>query len=190
MRIILAGRAGSGKSTIGDYLASVYGFRTYSFADKIKEIALELFPESFKNERKPRQLLQELGDNLRALDPQVWESYLFAKIESEKPRHAVITDCRLVGELNSATENNFIPVWVDCKDDVRVRRLIERDKVIPTIDELNHETEQDLQPEMFKFSMDNSNHLFDTFEQIDKLVFQLENPQLLMSSKTTIEIGI
>lgn len=67
MRIILAGRAGSGKSTIGDYLASVYGFRTYSFADKIKEIALKLFPESFKNERKPRQLLQELGDSLRGL---------------------------------------------------------------------------------------------------------------------------
>jgi len=51
MRIILAGRAGSGKSTTGDYLSSVYGFRTYPFANKIKETALELFPESFSVSR-------------------------------------------------------------------------------------------------------------------------------------------
>lgn len=44
MLIGLHGAGGSGKDTVADYLVKQYGFKRVAFADKLKELALELNP--------------------------------------------------------------------------------------------------------------------------------------------------
>jgi len=127
--IVLVGRAGSGKDTVADYLVSRYGFRRYAFADKLKEIARDLFPEQFVNGIKPRRLLQDLGTQIRRLDPDVWINYLFSRIERENPERAVITDCRYQNELQAAMSRWFVPLRIICSDEIRQQRLIKRDGV-------------------------------------------------------------
>jgi len=57
-----------GKTTSAEYLVRKYGFVKLAFADKLKEIARDLFPEQFESGEKPRKLLQDLGIKMREID--------------------------------------------------------------------------------------------------------------------------
>lgn len=111
MLVLLSGKAGSGKDTVGDYLVSRYGFRKYAFADKLKEIARLMGWDGNKDE-KGRRLLQDLGSVGRNYDPEMWVRFVLDKISSEKPDNAVITDCRYANEFvesaEFASENGYI----------------------------------------------------------------------------------
>lgn len=110
MLILVSGKAGSGKDTVGDYLVSKYGFRKYAFADRLKEIALLLGWNGVKDERG-RRLLQELGTVGRNYDPEIWIHFVFDKISKERSERVVITDCRYVNEFvetaDFARENGY-----------------------------------------------------------------------------------
>lgn len=168
--IILIGKAGSGKDTVAEYLVSRYGFKRYAFADKMKEIARELFPEWFAGGGKPRRLLQDLGTYLRQIDQDVWINYLFSRIEREKPARVVISDCRYERELERAKSLGFVPVFVDCPEEIRQRRLAERDGEPMDREAANHPSESTifppLQPEGRSFYVCNKG----TFEELHRLV--------------------
>lgn len=93
------GKARSGKDTCGDHLVSAHGFKRYAFADRLKEIALEMGWNGEKDE-KGRALLQELGTVGRNYDGNMWIRHVTEKIERENPENAVITDCRYKNELD------------------------------------------------------------------------------------------
>lgn len=86
MIIALTGKAGSGKSTIADYLVSNHKFHKYSFAKKVKltaQIIYDLSPEQLYGIKKevvddrygvtPRFILQRLGTEVaRVIHPNTW----------------------------------------------------------------------------------------------------------------------
>lgn len=171
--IILIGKAGSGKDTVAEYLVSRYGFKRYAFADKMKEIGRELFPERFKSGKKPRCLLQDLGTYLRQIDPDVWTNFLFSRIEREKPARAVISDCRYERELARGRASGFVPVFVDCPEEIRQRRLAERDGEPMDREAAGHSSENDVfHPSLLAgvFCVNNGGSLEQLYEQVDKVL--------------------
>lgn len=175
MRVLLVGKAGAGKDTIANYLIRRYGFRRYAFADKIKQIAMELWPEEFRS-RKPRWLLQQVGSKMREIDPLVWVHYVFRQIEKERPERAVITDGRLEEEYHLCRSAGFTVVEVRCPDAVRLRRLCARDGAATTCGEATHDTERWSCPQP-DFILNNSGSLNELYSQVDRLVGVLEKRQ-------------
>jgi len=111
----LLGPAGSGKSTVSEYLVKHYGAERYSLAGPLKEIAKNTFDFSYEQlygtqEQKeaidprynfsPRWLLQRLGtEGLRnVFGKDVWIDLLLKRIQEEKPNLAVCDDVRFYNE--------------------------------------------------------------------------------------------
>lgn len=103
MRIAFSGKAGSGKTTMANYLVEHFGFVRYSFADAVKEIATEIFGM----EDKDRGLLQAIGTKMREIDVDVWVQYTMNKIEAEDHPNVVIDDCRFLNEAERLKDYGF-----------------------------------------------------------------------------------
>lgn len=174
VRFLLMGKAGAGKDTAAEYLVRRYGFRRYAFADKLKEVASDLWPEEFAGSRKPRRLLQELGTAARGVDPLVWVRFVFRQLEAENPDRAVITDGRLLNEYRSCREAGFLVIRVDCPDGVRLARLTARDGRPPYPEEASHATEHEFEALEPDFVLDNSGSTDDLYRQIDDLMWRLK----------------
>ena len=166
MKIILIGKAGSGKDTVALYLAGAYGFYQYAFADKLKEIARDLFPIEYKDNR--RKLLQELGAKLREMKMSVWVDYVLDAVEDER---AVISDCRYENEYKVALDHEFIPVGIDCDTMTRNNRLCSRDGRYMTTAEMMHESEQ-LNVKC-DYRLDNNGGFEELYKQIDEVIFKI-----------------
>ena len=105
-RIAITGRMGTGKSSVADFLVKSFGFRRYSFAAKLKEIASDLFGMSTKD----RVLLQTLGTKIREMEQDSWANFVIRQIEVDAPLRAVIDDMRYVNEAKILKENRFVLV--------------------------------------------------------------------------------
>lgn len=156
MKILLVGKAGAGKDTVADILVRDYGYTRYAFADKLKEIAKDLFPDHFQ-EGKPRRLLQELGVKMREIDPDVWVNYVLNRVQGE---NVVITDGRFDNEVNLCRRAGFVVVEVSCPPEIRVLRLAKRDGRFPTEEELSHVSEGlDVEPDYYLLNTGDKLHL-------------------------------
>ncbi len=171
MRIILLGKAGSGKDTVAAYLASAYGFKRYAFADKIREVGRDLFPEYFREGGKPRRLLQDLGQKMRELDPDCWTNYVLRRLEVDG--RVVITDCRFLREVDLAGRSGFLPVLVDCPVEIRLARLAARDGASFRAEDLQHVSEQETAGVTVAGTLVNAGPVADLHEAVDRLLRQL-----------------
>ena len=142
--IVLIGRAGAGKDTVASYLCERYGFWRYAFADKLKLVCQELFPEMYSGKIKPRKLLQDVGTAMRSVDPDVWVRALFRRVDAERPRRVGSTDCRYRNELEACLKRGFIPVYIECREDVRAGRLAARGDAPLSAEEAAHSSENDV----------------------------------------------
>lgn len=93
--ILLSGKAGAGKDTFADSIASL-GFERYAFADALKYEALSGGWDGIKDYRG-RVLLQELGSVWRKYKPDHW---ILRLQESIRHDMVVITDCRYRNEIS------------------------------------------------------------------------------------------
>jgi len=129
MIIGVSGYAGAGKDTVGAYLQKC-GWIRVAFADKLKELAIELDPELYmawgdwlslsylieergsldaaKQVHAPvRQYLQGLGVAMRdVLWPDIWVDAAMTTVhgETEQGHNVVITDVRFPNELQAIRE--------------------------------------------------------------------------------------
>jgi len=113
VRIAFSGKMQVGKTTSADYLVRRYGFVKLSFAEKLKEIAHDLFPEQFEIDEKPRKLLQDLGMKMREIDEDVWARYVIRKVESlPKENNGAIDDLRFLNEYEAVKNAGFFVVRI------------------------------------------------------------------------------
>ena len=139
-RIALVGNMRSGKDTFANVLVKEYGYTEIAFADELKRICKELFPEQFKNGNKPREILQNVGQCMRSIDYDVWVKALDRKIKQYDGKNLVITDVRYPNEVAYLENNGFIIVQLVVDRSILEERCKATDPNFnPT--QLDHESE-------------------------------------------------
>lgn len=127
MLIAFSGWAGSGKTEAAKYLKDKYGGEIFSFASEIKIIARRLFGVK----RKDRLIYQQIGEKMREIDPDVWVNVVRNDVELEleygEVENIYIDDLRRMNEYKMLKEKGFIFVRILADEDIRIKRLIERD---------------------------------------------------------------
>lgn len=116
MLVLITGKAGSGKDTIGGYLKNEYGFETDSLAAPIKRLVKDVFvlPEEVVYDRELREkelgdpwsgmtvrsLLQKIGTELfrDKIHKDVWVLSLLRRILNSPQCNWVVTDLRFPNE--------------------------------------------------------------------------------------------
>lgn len=149
--IVLVGRAGAGKTTCAELLCGHFpvGYRRYSIAGPLKEIAAQLWGEAASRDRHK---LQALGVAVRAIDEDAWINLAAQKIERETTRPgyldgmyylggaAVVDDCRFPNELKVLKGQGFVSIRVTAARNARVARLQANGK-LQDESQLEHESE-------------------------------------------------
>lgn len=130
----LAGRAGSGKSTCGEWLARERGAVLFSLADPLKRLAQDVFgftdAQVFGTQAdkeaidprwgiSPRHALIRLGNAARErLGLDVWLNACLKSIDESGARLAVITDIRYPNEAEAVHRKAGYVVLLRCPDSV------------------------------------------------------------------------
>lgn len=156
MLIGLSGKLQSGKDTVAEYLIKKYNFNRLAFADKLKEMARDLFLWNGEKDAYGRKLLQDVGMKMREIKDDVWINYILRKIDTNK--NYIITDVRYQNEANSLLKFGAI-LW-------RIERNLKRQ------DETNkHQSEIDLDDyKYFNHIIHNNSTIDDLYVKVDELL--------------------
>lgn len=167
----IAGAAGSGKDTLGDYIVKNYGFVPRSVASPIKAIltAMFKFPAGAWEDRHwkdsplpvmgvtPRYLAQTLGTDWgrRMVHEDIWISKLIAG--RQPGSKIVVTDIRFPNEAVAIIRSGGLMVRVN-RDDV------------PEVDP--HESEDPIDDRLIHFAVDNNGTIEDLQKGFDEAVVE------------------
>ena len=164
---LICGKAGSGKNEVADYLCEKLDNSVITaFSKYIKMFALELTDWDGTDGHKPRKFLQEMGDNLRAIDPNFLTKRMKEDIEVYELKgikNVIISDVRLLNEVEyfkKIKKYNVITIRVN--SEVSTRVLTEEQKMHHTETELDNYKE-------YNYVIENA---FDRslYEYVDKIV--------------------
>jgi dephospho-CoA kinase len=141
VKIALCGKMRSGKDTVANFLREQHKFTGFRFSEGIWETICLLYPHIYASKEKPRKLLQDIGQKLREVDPNIWVNYTLQQIEEVGANRVVVTDLRQPNEFNVLKEQGFFIVRVSAEDGIRLNRILaENDNF--DIQDLYHETER------------------------------------------------
>lgn len=145
--IAFVGYFASGKTYYSNLLAKTLeniGIKAYrvSIANKIKEIAKDLFDMKDKD----RRLLQQIGAKMREINENVWINYLIRDIKRNEKIPFIIDDVRFKNEAELLKDNfdNFIIVRLFVDNEQRMEVYEDLYGRKPTEEELNDPTELDI----------------------------------------------
>ncbi|WP_232696154.1 deoxynucleotide monophosphate kinase family protein [Brevibacillus daliensis] len=195
VKVALTGKMRSGKDTVADYLAEHYGFTRFAFGDGIKRVCSELFPDQFADGKKPRALLQGVGQAMRAFDPDVWANRTLDKIDREdkaifrgayklllcdevisevqaNPLQVVITDLRQPNEYARLYTEGYVIIRVNASDDTRLERMRSAGDTFDLAD-LTHDTERYVDVFAVDYELNNNGTVRDLYEQIDVVMREI-----------------
>lgn len=127
VRIAISGKMRSGKDTVAQRLVERHGFTRYAFADRLKELAAELF--EVKPGDKNRAVLVTLGRRMCEIDKLVWVRHVLGKIPLGAD--VVVSDLRFGYELQELKHLGFRIVRIDVS---RARQLLRLQSTEPDMD--------------------------------------------------------
>ena len=116
-RIAVSGKLRSGKDTLADFLMKRYNFVRVSFADKLYEVAKDLFGMVGKD----RRLLQDLGRKMCEIDKLVWAKYALDAMPLTTD--IVISDLRFPAEYHLLKAHGFFLVRIEIDMETQMQRL-------------------------------------------------------------------
>ena len=138
MKIAISGKMCSGKTTVANIFIQLNNnFQKLSFADKVKDIATDLF---FMKD-KDRELLQQIGTHMRKIDNNVWANYVIK--QSKLYNYIVIDDLRYKNEYDLLKKNGFIIIKLVISKELQLKRLKNtyKSNYENHLKNLNHESE-------------------------------------------------
>lgn len=166
MNIAFTGWAGSGKTEAAKYLSHKYGFKRISFADGIKDIAFNIFGVKDKH----RELLQSIGEKLREIDDNVWVKHTIRRMYLSDGY--VIDDLRRKNEFNALIKNNFYIFRIVADEDIRIKRLVERDGFCDK--KLLYNKSENGCKDLDLIEIENNDSLERFYEKLDEIVLNLK----------------
>ena len=117
MKIAITGKMCSGKSFIANMICQLdNSYNVYSYGQKIKEIAIDLFNMKTKN----RSLIIGIAEDMKKKDPDVWANYIMKKIQYKN--NIVIDDLRFQNELELLS-SDWIIIRINITNIEQRRRL-------------------------------------------------------------------
>ena len=163
MKIAISGKICSGKSTLANILKKKYGGDIISFADKIKEIAIELFGMKLKD----RKLLIDIGTKMKEINENVWINYCINK--SRQLENIFIDDLRFSNEWVKLKDEGFILIRLNITREEQIKRI---KKTYPEtwenhIKKFNDSSEIELDNHKFDYVF-NENNINEIFEKLPK----------------------
>ena len=177
MRIALSGLKRAGKDTVGSYLIQNYECKRFAFADEVKRLARELFPEEFVQNDMPVDLLQWLGSTMRQRNPDVWTNKLTSSItQTPTGSNLVVTDVRYPNEVQALKKLGFTIVKVQVPVEVSVERC-KATEINFTEELLLHESEQLAQSneQYYDYVIENTGTLEELYKKVDEVVEVLQS---------------
>lgn len=169
MKIALVGKAGSGKSTVSDYIKDKHDSKVIKFAEPMYQLAYEFF----NMKGKDRALLQAIGAKFREINPDVWLNYLLKRARESKG-NLIVDDCRKTNEFMALRKEGFTLIGIKCPDELRISRLTRRDGTaqIGTLKDVT-ETEMDSFINKCDYVINNEGSLDSLYEQVDSILKKL-----------------
>lgn len=147
-RVAFYGPMCSGKTWCANYLTNHHpNWAKVSFADRLKSLAYEFYGITGKDGNN-RTILQQLGQDIRKHDPNIWINLTLRRIQNleiasvKYPPNIVIDDLRYTNEAEFLKRNGFILVQCTVPEDIRQDRI---SKLYPNTDSnnLSHASEQE-----------------------------------------------
>jgi len=138
MKIAITGKMCSGKTTVANIIQQFDPtYEKYSFGQKVKDIAIDLF--DMKN--KDRSLLVQIGGYMRDIDNNVWTNYLMNQIKNRD--NCIIDDLRYQNELDNCLLNNFKIIQLIVSKDIQINRIkkVYPDNYLDHIKNIDHKSE-------------------------------------------------
>lgn len=101
--VLINGKVGAGKDTVGEFLIEQYNYKVFRYADRLKEV-LYFAGWDGKKDLRGRKLLQEVGKAFRKWYADFWIDKLIKDIENSDIDRICITDVRHINELEKFKE--------------------------------------------------------------------------------------
>jgi cytidylate kinase len=121
MKIAISGPMCSGKTTIANLIKELdEKYYIYSFGQKIKDIAYELF--NMDKSVKDRSLIINIAGKMRDIDPDVWAKYIMKQTVNNN--YCIIDDLRFQNELDLLEKDDeWIYIILNIDESKRINRL-------------------------------------------------------------------
>jgi dephospho-CoA kinase len=175
MKIAVLGKMRSGKDTLAKYFIDNDFATQLAFGDEIKSIARKYFPEEVAK-GKPRWIYQKVGQDFRAIDPDVWVKKLERKVfglEYLGQTSIVITDVRQMNEYEFLKKQGFTVIKVEAEDELRKERILRSGDIFEPED-FYHETETAVDYIPFDYLVTNNADLLSFYDQIEFIFNELQ----------------
>jgi len=178
MIIGFAGKKGSGKDTLANYLIEKYNFKRVAFGDPVKEVCRILFgfndEQLYGNKKeemdkigiKPREAFQKIGTEfgrnmIHQLFPNIniklGELWIDVFKRNNKKENIVLSDVRFQNEADAIKELGGIIIYIDSKYSIKD----------------NHESEK-IEVE-YDYKLENYGSLQDFYNNYEKIISSIHN---------------
>ena len=160
MKIAITGKMCSGKSSIANLLVEGDNrFQIYSFGQKVKDVAKDLFDMK----EKDRTLLTSIGTKMREINPDVWVNYVIRQTEGQT--HCIVDDLRYQNEYEALSNAGFKIIQLTLDQEIQENRI------------------KQVYPNNYEDHLKNRNHISERneFQWLEK-----DSPLIVDSGKETI----
>jgi len=169
MKIAITGKMCSGKSFMANMIMQLdNSYNIYSYGQKIKDIAVDLFNMKNKN----RSLIISIADDMKKKDPDVWANYIMKQIQYKN--NIIIDDLRFQNELDLLS-NEWIIIRLNISNIEQRRRLkkLYSDNIDDHINNIEHLSEKNELTFGGKYRIVDIDTEKETYEQIRLKLFLL-----------------
>jgi len=180
MKILLIGKAGSGKSTVARYLIQKYNLKKYSLGDGVKHMTVDILNlcgirvrigDLYNTTRKKqyRRYMQQIGTEIcqKYFGKECWCNLLKNKIDNDLCEDYVIDDIRFITEYNYWYDDDTISIKL-----IRNKAYLEQTHNAESM----HQSETEMETIKCDYTINNDDITLDElYKKIDEIILSEEN---------------
>jgi dephospho-CoA kinase len=152
MNIALAGKSGSGKTTVAEYLVRRHGYFRASTGDVCREVCRILFGS------ESRGILNKVTEAMKSVDEQVWLKAALRRVPVGVP--VVFDSMRFNLDYDFLVARGYTTWDIQAPREIRWTRMQDRNQDFDAADD-EHRVEREIEHRGFDMTIDNGHNSFD-----------------------------